>query len=477
MVRGFFICFPALMVTCALAVGIHRFWTRCPQSETRGGPDAYRRWLLRGLVFPALAWQLWDLFALWGPAAGLRPLTPFSTASPMEAYAGGIAILLCMVGIAWTLCSLVWLLPDTMRAIRKRDELHGWMLVTGVPMGLLGIACLWFHSWMALGLILSIGLWVLLEASLSLVHVPRVSYSRAVARMQAGRYSQAEQEILAQLEEKSDDFEGWMMLATLYAEQFGELREARATILELCDQPDLTPFHIAQALNRLADWELNRAQDPVGARTALTEITVRCAGTPFATVAEHRLRELPLDDAELREARRPRVLRLPALSEAQASTSPPAPTEVDRMEFREEAQRLTSRLERDPNHIPTRLRLARNLAEKQHRVDEAIRHLHQLRGNAEARPSDLAEWLALEAAWELRMRRREFRARELLAQLIREHPQTPQSIAAVRQLDLLDQAAEAATHARPCSKPIPTIRIPPTDAHDSGHPPGDSGSA
>ena len=81
----------------------------------------------------------------------------------------------------------------------------------------------------------SIGLWILLEASLSLVHVPRVSHSRAVARMKSGRYSQAEQEILAQLEEKSDDFEGWMMLATLYAEQFGgELRDARATIFELC---------------------------------------------------------------------------------------------------------------------------------------------------------------------------------------------------------------------------------------------------
>lgn len=473
MARGFSICFPALMFTCALAVGIHRFWTRCPQSENRGGPDAYRRWLLRGLVFPALAWQFWDLFALWGPAAGLRPLTPFSGAPPLEAYAGGIAVLLCLVGIAWTLCSLAWLLPGTIRAIRRREELNGWILVTGVPVGLLGIGCLWFHFWMSLGLILSIGLWVLLEASLSLVHVPRVSYARAVARMKFGRYSQAEQEILAQLEEKSDDFEGWMMLATLYAEQFGELRDARATIFELCEQPDLTPFHIAQAFNRLADWELNRAQDPVGARTALTEITVRCAGTPFATVAEHRLRELPLDDVELREARRPRVLRLPALSESQPSPPAQAPTEVDRMEVREEAQRLMSRLERDPNHIPTRLRLARNLAEKQHRVDEAIRQLHQLRGNAEARPSDQAEWLALEATWELRMRRREFRARELLAQLIREHPQTPQSIAAVRQLDLLDQAAEAAAHVASPSKPIPTIRIPPTDAHDSRNPPGD----
>ncbi|MFO1461115.1 MAG: hypothetical protein U1G08_17135 [Verrucomicrobiota bacterium] len=459
------------MFVCALAVGIHRFWNRCPLPENRGGPDGYRRWLLRGLVFPTLAWQLWDLFALWGPAAGLRPLTPFSNASPLEAYAGGLAVLLCIAGISWTLCSLSWLLPDTIRAIRKRDELHGWMLVTGVPSGLLGMGCLWFHSWMTLALTWSIGLWILLEASLSLVHVPRVSYSRAVARMKSGRYSQAEQEILAQLEEKSDDFEGWMMLATLYAEQFGELRDARATIFELCEQPDLTPFHIAQAFNRLADWELNRAQDPVGARTALLEITTRCAGTPFATVAEHRLRQLPTDDVELRESRRPRVLRLPALSEAQASTQDPAPSELDRMDFREEATRLTSRLERDPNHIPTRLRLARNLAEKQHRVDEAIRHLHHLRNHADARPTEQAEWLALEAAWELRIRRRELRARELLVQLTREHPQTGQSIAAARQLELLDRAAEASASVASVPKPPPTLRIPPAESDDPGRSP------
>lgn len=474
MVRGFLICFPALMLAGAVAVGIHRFWARCPQPERRGGPDGYRRWLWRGLVFPCGAGQLWNLLALWGPPAGLRPLTPFSHVPRIEAYAGGIAILLSLGGIAWTLCSLAWLLPATITAIRRRDELHGWILVTGLPAGLLGIGCLWLGAWGALGLILSAGLWVLLEASLALVHVPRVSYARAVARMKAGRYSQAEQEILVQLEEKSDDFEGWMMLASLYAEQFEELREARATIVELCDQPDLTPFHVAQALNRLADWELNLAQDPVGARTALTEITVRCAGTPFATVAEHRLRQLPSDDVELRESRAPRILRLPALSEAHRSTSSPVPSEVERMESREEAARLETRLERDPDHIPTRLRLARNLAERQHRVDEAIRHLRQLRALADATPSQQAEWLALEAAWELRIRNRESRGRELLSQLIREHPRTPQSLAAVRQRELLDRAAEAQGGTASPARPRPTVRIVPDDAIRPEDSPGKS---
>src|SRR5262249_32354210 len=51
-------------------------------------------------------------------------------------------------------------------------------------------------------------------------------YARAVARMKFGKYSEAECEIIRELEKCEDDFEGWMLLADLYANHFNDLSEA-----------------------------------------------------------------------------------------------------------------------------------------------------------------------------------------------------------------------------------------------------------
>ena len=91
-------------------------------------------------------------------------------------------------------------------------------------------------------------------------------YARAVARMKFGKYSEAEWEIIHELEKCEDDFEGWMMLADLYANNFNDLPEAEQTILEICDQPKTTPSQLSIALHRLADWHLQRAGDPEAAR-------------------------------------------------------------------------------------------------------------------------------------------------------------------------------------------------------------------
>ena len=55
-------------------------------------------------------------------------------------------------------------------------------------------------------------------------------YARAIARMKFGKYSEAEWEIIRELEKCEDDFDGWMMLAGLYANQFNDLpRPSRAS--------------------------------------------------------------------------------------------------------------------------------------------------------------------------------------------------------------------------------------------------------
>src|SRR5205807_1274110 len=125
-------------------------------------------------------------------------------------------------------------------------------------------------------------------------------YARAVAKMKFGKYSEAEWEIIRELEKCEDDFEGWLMLADLYATQFRDLTEAEQTVLEICDQPRTTPSQVSIALHRLADWHLKLAKDPEAARRALQMICDRLPGTHLAKMAMLRMNQLPLNAAELR---------------------------------------------------------------------------------------------------------------------------------------------------------------------------------
>ena len=415
--------------------------------------------------------QAWDVMALWGPAWGLQPLTPDFGGGRLSSFAAGSAVIALLTGIAWTSCTLVWLLPQVTKRIRRRAELRGWVLLTGIPTLLVCLGAIRSHQWLLIGSLVTLALWVLMNAALKLVHIPHVNYTQALTRLKSGKYAEAEDAILAQLEEKEDDFDGWMLLASLYVDQFHELAEARSTIQSLTAQPDLSPYQISHALNRLADWELRLGNDPVGARAALGEIIRRCAGTPFARVAEHRIRQLPLNQAELEEHRQPRTLALPALRETKSETSAAPDTAITLLEARQEEAQLIERLQHRPDDASLYTRLARVLAERLDRLEDARRQLQRARQLPDNSPTQLAEWLALEASWELRDRRREGQARLLLQRLMREHPGTPQSLAARRRLDLLDQAA-AVEHVAPAAPGSPLrIRVASPDSSHQAPPP------
>ncbi|MBN8248294.1 MAG: hypothetical protein J0L84_12745 [Verrucomicrobia bacterium] len=450
------------MVSATLAGAIRRYWIRLPDAAGRGELSGLHRWMRRGLLTPVLAWSIWHLAALFPGGLALYPILPPMAGGRWGTLLLGVAAFTGITGIAWSLVSLAWLLPDAVTGIRRRADFRVRTFLIGLPTLALVVWAGARQSWLLALILLTAGLWLLLHQAADMIHVPQVSYLKAVARMKFGRYEEAEQEVLRQLDEKADDFEGWLMLASLYAERFGDLAGADQTIRDLTAQEGLTPYQISHAFTRLADWQLNLGSNPAAARAALSEIVQRCPETPFARVAEHRIRELPLDEAEHLERRRPRALKLPALSEA-APVAAAATAPVDQLDARTEASRLESRLAHRPEDLATRERLARLLAERLGQVGPAIEHLNQLRLGASAGDTRRAEWLALEATWELRLRRREPRARALLVQVIQEHPDSPQCLAARRQLELLDRATETAAAPAPPSPP-PRIRLPGFDA-------------
>jgi len=122
-------------------------------------------------------------------------------------------------------------------------------------------------------------------------------YSRAIQKIQAGKYSVAEREIIRQLTKRDSDFTGWMMLAELYANHFNDLREADQLVHELCRQPDISRDQMSQALHQLADWHLRIGKDPTAARGTLEEICRAFPATHLGDVARQKINNLPMASA------------------------------------------------------------------------------------------------------------------------------------------------------------------------------------
>jgi hypothetical protein len=262
-------------------------------------------------------------------------------------------------------------------------------------------------------------------------------YARAVAKMKFGKYSEAEWVIIQELEKCDDDFEGWMMLADLYANQFHDMSEAEQTILEICDQPRTSPSQVSIALHRLADWYLKLAQDPDAARRALQTICDRLPGTHLARMAQLRLNQLPQTTQDLREQQVAAPIPMPALGD-QLDEPAPVDMEMDRHKAAEMANACAEKLKLDPNNVQAREKFARILTERLYKPDLGIDQLTLLLNMPDQPEPKRADWLGTIAAWHLRYRQDVDTGRNLLERVVREFPNSPQALAARRRIRLID---------------------------------------
>ncbi|MBN9692428.1 MAG: hypothetical protein J0M24_19440 [Verrucomicrobia bacterium] len=429
----------ALVSVVPLVQAARDGWMRTWQGSDPTAEGRFARWAFRGLGLPIVLWIGWNTVALIGPAWGLVPMVPAFRGSLSLVVLASAGWGVFWVTLIWAGFTFGWLLPKVIQGIRERDEFDSLASLLGMVVVVLLLLSAWMRNLGLAALILSGSAALLFHWAVPMVYQPSPSYARAIGRIKRGRYDEAEQEVLRQLEEKSDDYEGWMMLATLYAEQFGQLAEAEQTVLELCEQPGLSPFDVARALTKLSEWQLNKGDNPVAARATLALIIQKFPGTPSARVAEGRMRQLPVDDAELRERRKPRVVRLGGLNhEVKAEPATSGSAVVTRMDSQNEVATLKARLEMRPEDLATRLRLARVLAERLGQFDAGLTQLRQFRNDPTASPAQRAEALAVEASWRLKLMPDEPEARRLLGQLVAEFPGSPQAMSALRQLDMLD---------------------------------------
>ena len=266
-------------------------------------------------------------------------------------------------------------------------------------------------------------------------------YARAIARVKFGKYAEAEMEIIKELEKCEDDFEGWLMLAELYATHFNDLSEAEQTVLEICDHPKTSPSQLSVALHKLSNWHFKLAQDPEAARRALQVICRRLPGTHLARMAQLRMNQIPTTVEQLREQLEPKPIPLPSLHDPLDDEKISIAPTMTSQQATEAAKKCVERLHHDPNDISAREKLARLLAENLGQADRGIEQLGLLLNLPEQTENKRAEWLATIASWHLTQRHDSEAARSALQRLLREFPQCPQAFAARRRLQMLDSSS------------------------------------
>lgn len=420
-----------------------------PEGKSRAAVQSEWPWLVKGLVIPFVVWTLMNV----GISFNLQPFMP----SVQLAQNSGTGWFFTFLGVAgaglliiatyWAGVTVGWNVIRTSRSVTKEawDDFRALcgtcLIVTALPV----LGLLWAGGWYTLGvamLLLSLPIAGYSPAILQRTK-RRPMYSRAIARIKFGKYRDAEMEIIRQLETAENDFDGWLMLGELYARQFKDIAEAEQIILEICDQPDVTPSQISVALHKLADWQIDVASDPEAAARSLQVISHRLPGTHLARMAELRRSQLPHNAAELRVRREVRPIPLPALSELTDATDTPGGETMDSDQALTLTRQFTEQLTRDPNDISAREKIARLLAEPLGQADLAIEQIELLLGMPAQADAKRAEWLNLIATWQLRLRHDPNAARVILQRLIQESPNTAQAFAAQRRLNLINAEAAA----------------------------------
>jgi hypothetical protein len=453
-----------LVLATAMVMGVHWLWQE-DASQRRGKQSqrAFFIWLGKGLVVPL---ALWIVFNCGWP---MQPLLPQIMLAPAAAGRARIffdltAGFLLVATTWWGAVTSAWVVSNVFaRAERRIDVIATgavWILFAlpfavvallvfqGAGSGLAAALCL---GGAAMGT-------VRLTDSESKRDV-KPTYSRALAKLNMDKFSEAEWEIIRQLEESENDFDGWMLLAEIYAVHFKDLTTAEKTVCDLCDDPNTNPAQLGIALNRLADWHLKIDNNPQNARWALQRLCDRLPGTHIALMAQSRLNHLPTSREEwlkLQEHGHTHALRkvedqLPLTSDeshgqeqvlqapeghvVRLETRRPTPTSRELAEG--EAARCVEQLKQNPNDVMARERFATLLAESLNQPDTAIEQLELLIEMANQPETLRARWMTLQAEWHLKFRNDAEAARAVYQRVIGEVPQSQAAFDAQRRLYLM----------------------------------------
>jgi hypothetical protein len=449
---------PFLAITSVIAaVCSHQYWMRLGDSTTDWG-RRFWPWAIQGLLFPSLVFAIFNF----GFGDNLPALVP----EIVEAQRAGAPWLrlwalwslagTALVTFHWAAVTYIWMLFRTIQQSEDRVET---LLVSGF-FALFSFTVAGFFvylsGWIYLGPGICLALLPIVHFTIEMGEKPitYAFYGKAIAHLKRGNVQDAEWEVISQLEKSENDFEGWMLLAEMYAKDYRNMEDAARVILDVCKQPDVQPIQVSIACHKLADWQLEIAENPVGARAALELLCRKLPGTHFAFMAQQRIRQIPSTCEEFDEAKKGRKIRLQPLREE--NDKPQKAEPVSRSEAAAEANRLSDKLSAEPNDIPAREKLALVLGEKLGKIDMAVEQLTLLGELPDATEEQKAKWLAQIASWEFNRDKDPEKFQTALRRIIREYPQTSHAFAAQRRLYLLEMNF---IEEQRVTAPIPELKV------------------
>jgi hypothetical protein len=410
-------------------------------SKTAPWEQLLYQWLIKGLAVPMFIWALVNL----GLTRGLPPFVPEIVEAQTHHqpwflfWISTVITGAVVVGFAWAALTYTWLFTVIAGRAQEKFEFYVTSTLVGCISGSAALVVVYCFGPSTAAAAVALFLLPIVHCTLHYAEVfaPRPSYSKAVARIKFGKYTEAEWAVINELEKSEKDFDGWMLLAELYATKYRKMTDTAQVILDICNDPNTQPIQISLACHKLADWQLEIWENPDGARNALELLCRKLPGSHFARMAQQRISKIPRDDKEFEERKTPKAVRLPSLSE---EFTPPVP-KFDpnaRGVAKNEADRLVDKLTEDPNDFEARERLAGVFAEQLNKPDLAIEQLNLLVDLADPSDEQKGKWLAQIATWELHLKKNPERFREVLHQIIHDYPHTSHAFAAQRRLYLME---------------------------------------
>jgi tetratricopeptide (TPR) repeat protein len=262
-------------------------------------------------------------------------------------------------------------------------------------------------------------------------------YSIAQTQRKKGNYSGAINEVRKQLEKFPDDFEGFMLLAAIQAENLNDLSAAEITLNKFCAGKRAPDAHVAAAWTAMADWHLKHGVDMDSARASLEKIITRFPETELALKAEQRLAHLTATEKILLDQHdrqkivvREGVKNIGLLD----STEFLQPQEIDPGKL---AATHVKHLEAHPHDSDTREKLAVIYARDFQRLDLATLELNHLINEPRHSPKQIAGWLNLLANFQTELGADYETVRATLHQIIERFPDLPLADVTRRRLERL----------------------------------------
>jgi tetratricopeptide (TPR) repeat protein len=226
-------------------------------------------------------------------------------------------------------------------------------------------------------------------------------YSMAQAYRNRGQYDRAIAEIHKQLARFPEDYQGYMMLAEVQADNVGDLDAALRTIDGVLSLPELPPKNVAFALSQAADWQVKYRSDLDAARECFQRIMDRLPDTVEAQLAAQRIAHLG-SAADLADRNEPRVMALKHHDEriGLLGRAVEAPVEES---ITQRAQRFVDQLRDHPLDNDARENLALLYANEYERLDLAAAQLEELIARPHQLPKNVVHWLNLLADFQIKL--------------------------------------------------------------------------